>query len=207
MDNETLVPIGAIQHYSYCPRQFYLIYIDNIWCENSHTAIGRALHTRVDSHEFERRNDVEYQRSLLVSAPDEHLYGKLDLLEHDVKNNIYIPIEYKKGKVKAGNYDKLQLCAQAMAISEMTGEDVNIGYLWYFEIRRRIEVQITDELIKETRKCVNDIIELYRNQKLPSAITVPKFKCRGGSLFEKCQPNISRNDHSEKYVSELINCL
>ncbi|WP_406037461.1 CRISPR-associated protein Cas4 [Succinimonas sp.] len=208
----TLVPISAIQHYSYCPRQYALIHLFGVWNENYLTASGRSLHERVDSHEFENRNNIKYQRSLFVSSQKERIYGRLDLLEYDTINNTYTPVEYKRGHPKIINCDKLQLCAQALAVSETTGTYVYYGFLWYFEIRRRIKVEITDSLIKETRSCVENILDLISkadsgNEKhlLPSAKKYfNSSRCSKCSLFVYCQPKQSVVDHSKQYIESYL---
>jgi CRISPR/Cas system-associated exonuclease Cas4 (RecB family) len=51
MDDPTIaistIAISALQHYAYCPRQFALIHIEQVWEENRFTAEGRVLHERV----------------------------------------------------------------------------------------------------------------------------------------------------------------
>ena len=42
------IPLAALQHYAFCPRQCALIHNEQAWAENFLTAQGRALHERVD---------------------------------------------------------------------------------------------------------------------------------------------------------------
>ncbi len=49
-----LIPLSALQHYAFCPRQCALIHNEQAWEENYLTAQGKALHERVDSGEPER---------------------------------------------------------------------------------------------------------------------------------------------------------
>ncbi|WP_369588763.1 CRISPR-associated protein Cas4, partial [Kingella oralis] len=44
-----LIPLSALQHYAFCPRQCALIHNEQVWAENYLTAQGKALHERVDS--------------------------------------------------------------------------------------------------------------------------------------------------------------
>lgn len=50
-DGSDPIPISALQHYLYCPRQCALIHIERQWLENIFTAKGRVLHERTHSHE------------------------------------------------------------------------------------------------------------------------------------------------------------
>ncbi len=47
--DEDLIPISALQHHLFCPRQCALIHIDGLWAENRLTAEGRLLHERSDT--------------------------------------------------------------------------------------------------------------------------------------------------------------
>jgi len=43
-DSDHLIFISALQHYAYCPRQFALIHVEQVWEENYFTAHGNLLH-------------------------------------------------------------------------------------------------------------------------------------------------------------------
>jgi len=47
------IPISALQHWSYCPRQCVLIHVEQQFTENVHTLRGQAVHARVDQPEIE----------------------------------------------------------------------------------------------------------------------------------------------------------
>ena len=49
------IPLSALQHYLYCPRQCALIHLEQLWVENTQTAQGRVLHERVDAGRTQRR--------------------------------------------------------------------------------------------------------------------------------------------------------
>jgi len=98
-DPDQLVFISALQHYAYCPRQFALIHIEQVWAENYFTAHGNLVHERVDSCEPEQRGNVRYERGVAVKSQKLRLTGKLDLLEIEGKSPVkYFPVEYKRGK-------------------------------------------------------------------------------------------------------------
>ena len=44
----TSIPLSALQHYLFCPRQCALIHVERLWAENVLTAEGRILHERSD---------------------------------------------------------------------------------------------------------------------------------------------------------------
>lgn len=43
------VPISALEHYVYCPRQRALIHVDKVWVENEHTVRGQHGHRRTET--------------------------------------------------------------------------------------------------------------------------------------------------------------
>ena len=59
-----LIPLSALQHYAFCPRQCALIHNEQAWAENYLTAQGKALHERVDSGEPETRKGVRFERTV-----------------------------------------------------------------------------------------------------------------------------------------------
>lgn len=43
-----MIPIRALQHYSYCPHRWGVLYMDGAWSENACTVKANVLHQRVD---------------------------------------------------------------------------------------------------------------------------------------------------------------
>lgn len=65
------------------------------------------------------------------------------------------PVEYKKGKEKSTDADRLQLVAQVLCLEEMFSATIPEAALFYGETRRREVVEITEDL----RNAVKDIFE------------------------------------------------
>ena len=98
MNEPQTIMLSALQHYAYCPRQFALIHIEQVWVDNYFTAHGNLLHERVDSYESEQRGNVRYERSVSVKSEQLNINGVLDLLEIEGKPaHSYRPVEYKRG--------------------------------------------------------------------------------------------------------------
>lgn len=196
------LPLSALQHIAYCPRQFALIHVEQVWAENRHTAEGRVLHERVDSGEAEQRGSVRFERSVLIRSDKYQLTGKMDLLEIQDKTR-FVPVEYKRGKPKKGNWDKVQVCAQALCLEELRGIYIEEGALWYWQIRQRIAVPLTDALRKETCQAIEQAHYLVKNGVTP-APTEHKNRCRSCSLKDICQPERFRQDRSSSFVERLF---
>lgn len=141
-----LIPLSALQHYAFCPRQCALIHNAQAWAENCLTAQGKALHERVDSGEPETHKGVRFERTVHVSAEKPGISGILDLVEADTKTGRLKPVEYKRGKPKPDPVDEIQLCAQGLCLEEMTGQTVSEGALWYMQTRHRVPVVFSDGL-------------------------------------------------------------
>lgn len=201
---DDLLPISALQHYAYCPRQFALIHVEQVWAENRYTAEGRVLHQRVDSGESETRNGIQYERSVELLSKEHGLTGKMDLLEVEQgPPEIYRPVEYKRGKPKVQDWDRIQLCAQALCIEDMKETGVGEGAIWYWEVRHRETVSIDNALRERTLACIQAARELMDQGRTPSPIDDAK-RCRACSLADTCQPQRFRKDASERYIRELF---
>ena len=119
MSEDDLVPISALQHYLYCPRQWALIHLEQIWTENVLTAQGRLLHQRSDRPTSEQRKGVRSVTAMRLQSLEHGLVGVADVVEFHQQNDgteRVFPVEYKRGKPKAHRADEVQLCAQALCL-------------------------------------------------------------------------------------------
>ena len=195
------IPISALQHYAYCPRQCALIHLEQSWAENRFTAQGRIVHQRVDSKKTETRQGIRVERSVEVRSEKYNLSGKLDALEIDLGTGELCPVEYKRGKPKLHDWDRIQLCAQALCLEEMRNTHITKAALWYWETRRRDPVSIDDQLRTLTEQTIEDVRLQFASGSTPAAIKNPR--CRACSLIELCSPDLSSSDRSGDYVERL----
>ena len=196
------IPLSALQHYAFCPRQCALIHNEQAWAENYLTAQGRALHERVDSGEPETRGGVRFERSVHVAAEKLGVHGVLDMVERNTTTNHLKPVEYKRGKPKPELSDEIQLCAQALCLEEMTGQNISEGALWYGQTRHRVPVAFSDDLRAQTLSVIAQVRAL-----LASGITPPPVygkRCKACSLVDICQPKLLERDRSVRYVAGLF---
>ena len=202
-DTQEFLMISALQHYAYCPRQFALIHVEQAWAENRFTAEGKILHKRVDKPSSEKRRDIRYEHGVLLCSVQYGIQGKMDLLEiHLSEPAKFFPVEYKRGKPKRDDWDRLQLCAQALCIEEMRDTTVEEGAIWYWEVRKRENVAIDQALRQETINAIVNSRELLAIGKTPAPIKEHK-KCRACSLREICQPKTFAKDRSAQYIQAI----
>jgi CRISPR-associated exonuclease Cas4 len=83
MNSEPLdpIPLSALQHRAYCPRQCALIHVEQVFEENIFTQRGQALHKRVDYPGFELRDGLRIERALPLFCDRLGLVGKADVVE------------------------------------------------------------------------------------------------------------------------------
>lgn len=201
-DKQLIVPLSALQHYAFCPRQCALIHNEQAWAENYLTAQGQALHERVDSGEPETRKGVRFERTVHVAAEKLGISGILDLVERDLKTGELKPVEYKRGKPKPEPMDEIQLCAQALCLEEMTGQTINEGALWYMQTRHRVPVVFSTSLRQATLDTIAQVHALLISGKTP----LPEYgkHCKACSLVEICQPKLLEKDKSAGYVKGVF---
>ena len=156
-----LLPISALQHLGFCPRQCALIHIEQIWTENLFTAEGRGLHEKVHGTDTESRQDIRIVRGLRVCSLELGVVGQVDVVEfHEAETGIELPneagfwrpfpVEYKRGRTKVDDCDRVQLCAQAMCLEEMLGSKIEYGAIFYGRPRRRERVKFEASLRQKT---------------------------------------------------------
>ena len=135
--------ISGLQHFTFCRRQWALIYVENQWQENLRTIEGNIVHEKCHDENFtEKRGDLLVCRGMRIFSEKLGVSGQCDVVEFTADENgarLYgreglwrpCPVEYKRGKSKPDDADILQLCAQAMCLEEMLCCDVPQGYLFY----------------------------------------------------------------------------
>lgn len=186
-EHEDPLPLSALQHYLFCPRQCALIHVEAQWAENRFTAEGHLLHDRVDQGGKTTRDGVRTVRSVPLRCRRLGLTGIADVVELHGANQQPYPVEYKRGKLKAHRADEVQLCAQALCLEEMFGGEVPEGALFYGEIRRRTVVPFDTELRTLTECIAKAARAMIRSGTTPPPDYVPR-KCTQCSLIDLCQP-------------------
>lgn len=189
--DEDYLPLSALQHYLYCPRQCALIHVEQQWAESRHTAEGRVLHEQADKPRGERRRGVRTVTALPLAHAGLRLSGIADVVElHDGPDGEQaFPVEYKRGRPKAHRADEVQLCSQALCLEDMLDQPVPQGALFYGATRRRTDVVFDAEL----RRLTLDTIAATRAM-LDAGITptaeYSARRCDACSLIDLCQPRL-----------------
>jgi CRISPR-associated exonuclease Cas4 len=184
------LPISALQHWAYCPRQCGLIYLEQAFDDNLHTLRGNAVHAQVDRPGFEVRRGLRVERALPLFSDLLGLVGKADTVEFEADGTAY-PVEYKHGsRHRAADIaacDDLQLAAQALCLQEMTRRTVPEGALFYASSKRRRVVAMGTALLQRVADAAAEVRAMLVTGRLPPPTTDSR-RCRGCSLRDRCQP-------------------
>jgi CRISPR-associated exonuclease Cas4 len=212
---DELLPLSGIQHFSFCRRQWALIHVERIWHENVLTAEGRLLHERSDdAFDTEIRKGVLTSRAMPVASYQLGLYGVCDVVEFiPMEGGIELPhhrgafrpqpVEFKRGTDKLEDCDRLQVCAQAMCLEEMLLTGVPIGFLFYGEPRRRVEVELRADLREEVRQMAAEMHAYFGRGYTPRVKT--SKACRSCSLADDCLPRLQTRTSASVYIRQQIN--
>ena len=182
---DMVVPISALEHFSYCPRQCALIHVEQTFDENVFTVRGRLAHERIDLGLPSAPKGVRQLRSLPLYSDEHGLIGKADVVEFHMEGPM--PVEHKVGSVAAG-HATIQLCAQAFCLEEMFGVPVPVGAIYLYATKRRTRIAIDEDLRWRTREIIDAVRQLLIQQRLPPAVN--DRRCPDCSLINACLPAV-----------------
>ena len=200
---DDFIPLSALQHYLFCPRQCALIHLDRIWEENVFTAEGSVFHEHAHSGETEKRKDIKTVASINLASKRYGISGIADIVEfHRTEMGWQaFPVEYKRGRPKSSDADRVQLCAQALCLEEMLETRINEGALYYGQTHRREKLVFDQTLRDKTEKAIIATRHLFAQTRLPCPVN--DQRCKACSLAEQCLPRLA-SDPSRRYLQTLL---
>lgn len=184
---DEIILISAIEHYAYCPRQYALIHLEQIYEENVFTLQGSAQHERAHEESTTFEEGMRVERALPLWSERYGLLGKGDVVEFHEDGRV-IPVEYKHGVKKPKQHDDLQLCAQALCLEEMLGVTIPTGAIFYHGSEHRREVAISPALREKTLATTVEMRALARAGMTPPPVN--DARCTNCSLNNACQPEM-----------------
>lgn len=207
-NEDDLLPVSALQHLAFCERQCALIHIEQLWVENRFTAEGRVMHEKAhDEDKVEIRDGVRTERGMSLRSLRLGLIGKADVIEFhrssDKKTGMPFPVEYKRGKPKGNDCDKVQLCAQAMCLEEMMNVAIPCGALYYGKTHHRLDVDFDVALRQVTEDTTCRLHAFIDARHTPPAVYMKK--CEACSLMGVCLPKMTpQQDQVAVYMREFL---
>ena len=204
-DEDDLVMVSALQHYLFCPRRCALIHLEQQWLENRLTAEGRILHERVHTSGRELRRTLRVEYDVPIRSLRLGLVGFADVVEfHRQEDGSWqpLPVEYKRGRPKRDDSDRVQLCAQALCLEEMLGCTVPQGFLYYGEKRRRTPVVFDADLRDLVRRTADEVHALLAAGRTPPPRRGPH--CAHCSCLPLCLPEVAARKKVGPYLRRMV---
>ena len=192
-DLPELVPARMLNEYAYCPRLFFLEWVDSLWASNADVAEGDRRHRRVDSGgvaaPLPDEGELKAARSVELSSERLGITAKLDLLE-GIGGGV-VPVDLKKGhptpEGKPWEADAVQVCAQVLLLREH-GYACERGEIFYAQTRQRVMVEPDPDLIARTLSIVADARSTAARLAPPPPLESSP-KCPRCSLVGICLPD------------------
>lgn len=216
-ESAPLMPVRRLHNYVYCPRLFYLQWVENIFVENADTAEGDSVHSKVDEPSRLREDALASEggalRSIALSSEQLGISGVVDLLEVD-ETGKRVLVDYKKGfpgKDEHGDWapkknDAIQMAAYALLLKE-SGVEVAHASVYYAAIKRHVRVELSDSLFAECKRIIQEADAVAERGVCPPPLELDA-RCLSCSAYPVCLPHESRwwsmgNDEGKKGSEEL----
>jgi CRISPR-associated protein Cas1 len=189
-----LVPARMVNEFTYCPRLFFLEWVQARFAENSETTEGSYHHRAVDhasgAAPLPDEGEVIHARSVMLSSTALGLVAKVDVIEGN--GGEVRPVDTKRGRPpdtpeRSWEPERVQLCVQGLLLRE-AGYTCNEGFLYFAEARQRVCVSFDDELVARTLEIVEEL-RAVASRDLPPAPLVASPKCPRCSLVGICLPD------------------
>lgn len=213
-NEEDFLLLSGIQHFNFCRRQWALIHIEQQWEENVRTIEGAHVH-RIADQPFirEKRGGKLIVRAMPVQSRELGITGICDVVEF-VRNPdgvalageegryLPFPVEYKRGKPKRDDSDRSQLIAQLMCLEEMLVCELSSGYLYYDEIKHRVEVPVDTADRERVKEALKEMHHYYNRGHTPRAKAGPH--CQSCSLNQICLPEMLGRKSVASFIESRI---
>lgn len=184
-----------LNEFTYCPRLFFLEWVQARFADSDDTVEGRYHHRAVEAErgaapEPDEDTELREARSVMLSSTDLGLVARVDIIEGD--GGSVRPVDVKRGTPPdtpegAWEPERVQLCAQALLLRE-AGYRCTEGILYFAGARRRVTVPIDDTLVARTRELLRGVREVAAFDLAPPPL-IASPKCPRCSLVGICLPD------------------
>lgn len=194
------MPVRRLHNFLYCPRLFYLQWVEDLFVEDADTISGSAVHKRIDSPSHLRQQDLDISeratlRSVSVHSETLGLTGIVDLIE-DTGNGKQL-IEYKRGAPRhdehgnpaAKENDAVQIASYALMLRE-EGIVIARASVYYAGEKKRVPVPLTEALFENTLKKLSEARAVAESGVCPPPLRNDP-RCLHCSAYSVCLPNES----------------
>jgi len=205
LEAQPIMPVRRLNNYVFCPRLFYFQWVENVFQESADTVAGSLVHRNVDEPS---RLDEEKAKALAENLPEGArlrslrlesealgIVGVMDLVERGPDGAQIL--DYKKGSARrtgdggreAREPEAAQVGAYALLLREQ-GVKVSGAVIYYAADKRRVPVELTEELLAQTRQAIADAKALAASGRCPPPLK-NDARCLGCSAYPICLPGES----------------
>ena len=194
------MPVRRLHNFLYCPRLFYLQWVEDLFVEDAATASGSAVHKRVDEPSHLRAQDIDLPeraelRSVSLHSEELGLIGVADLIEDSEKGRELL--DYKRGsprrdedgRLVAKENDAAQVAAYALLLRE-EGIEIACASIYYAAERKRVPVPLTEGLFEHTLQKLAEARAVAASGVCPAPLRDDP-RCLHCSAYSICLPNES----------------
>lgn len=192
------LPARMVNEYSYCPRLFFLEWVEGQWAESADTVEGQVQHKRVDKEgkglkPAEELPEEKIQtRAVTLTSERLRVIAKMDVI--DAVGGVVTPVDYKRGRpletdrgLEMWTPDRVQIGVQALVLRD-NGYRCEEGVVFYQSTRQKVRVAVDEALIAETETAIAEAWQTARAGVMPPPL-VDSPKCTGCSLVGICLPD------------------
>jgi len=187
-----LMPARMVNEFVYCPRLFWLEYVEREFAASHDTVDGERVHRRVDQPHGTLPDDPSDMRaeatSVELSSAKLGVVAKIDVVRAD--GETVVPIDFKRGRVPGyGPYDpeRVQVAIQALLLREH-GYACERGRIYYAASKTHVDVEIDDSLVALTTTAIAGARGVVDKTAIPPPL-VNSPKCSRCSLHAICLPD------------------
>lgn len=199
--DQVQVPLSALEHYAYCPRQSGLILLEEAFEDDAATVRGTLLHQRVDTPGNRGRGSVRTLHALPVWNDTLGLVGVCDAVELRADGRV-MPVEHKSGRYRPGGPADVQAAGQALCLEEMFDTRIEQAAVYSAADRRRHLVAVDAPLRAQVAQLTSDIRHMLATSRLP--VPVADGRCRRCSMAASCMPRILADDRRYRLALEAL---
>ena len=175
LSTDDYLQISGIKHFRFCRRRWALVHIEQQWDENALTVSGHLMHERVHDDGFtEKRGRIILSRGMPVRSDRLGITGVCDMVELIRDDENGISIHGREGKY----------LVNPVEYKHGKPDDAD---LW----------QLCAQVI-----CLEEMNSLMKRGYTPK-VRPQKF-CRSCSMYEICQPGLSKRGSASEYVKGVL---
>ncbi len=184
-----------VNEFEYCPRLFYLEWVQARFQDNFDTVEGRYVHRRTDLGggrigDSDEEDPVRLARSVTIGSQRLGLIAKADIIE-GAEDGSVVPVEVKRGRPPshgpAWSPELVQLCAIGLLLRDH-GYKCTHGEIFFAKTRERRAVPFDDELVSKTLDVLDRLRPVAEASEPPPPL-VDSPKCPRCSLVGICLPD------------------